>query len=151
MNIIDIIFQWINNNEGVFNILLSICTIVLTMVIAQIPYKKKVVDNMWLREKTELGCYNASASITNVGRSPIFIHSVKVTDNKRQEIESFYINNKIDEVCTMLMPGNSIVVDGMFKNNIFDKYHMNLNGYIKLKIIEISGKTYYISKGFSVG
>ena len=38
------------------------------------------------------------------------------------------------------------MVYGSFKNNVFEKHYLDLNGHIKLKITEIDGKKHYDSE-----
>ena len=145
------IIWWFNENEGFLSFLLSICTILLSLKIAKMPYKKKIIGTIWLDGKAEQNCFKGNASVTNVGRIPVHIKSIEVTDKKRKVIESFMINTNVGQNCTTLMPGENVMVYGSFKNNVFEKHYLDLNGHIKLKITEIDGKKHYVSKGFAVG
>lgn len=40
------VIQWCDGNVGFLNVILSICTLTLTITIAKIPYKKKIVGSL---------------------------------------------------------------------------------------------------------
>ena len=115
------------------------------------PYKKRITGNFWLNGKNDLNCYNGCASVTNVGRIPIFIKRIEITDKRKNTIGSLIVNCDIYHNCIMLSPGEFTVAQSLLKNDVFENNSLNLNGHIKLKVTEIDGTVHYISKGFSVG
>lgn len=142
------LIEWCNENSGFLSLLMAGMTAILSLRIAKMPYKKAISGTLWINQR-ETNIWNGYACITNVGRTPVFIKSVLVTNRWRKTIGSFY--KKGTETCVPLEPGESIKVEGMFEHKIFDKHNMNLNGHVKLKVVEIDGKKHYISKGFGVG
>lgn len=41
LSLIDKFIQWCDGNVGFLNVILSLCTLILTVTIAKLPYKKK--------------------------------------------------------------------------------------------------------------
>lgn len=119
LSLIDKFIQWCDGNVGFLNVILSLCTLILTVTIAKLPYKKKIVGSLEIiPEKTQyepfFKCF-IRVYLTNVGRVPIYS------------------------------------CEGMFVDSVFIKHVIDLNGYVKIKVTDISGKKYYISRTFPVG
>ena len=56
MNILKLfneVIQWCDGNVGFLNVILSICTLTLTITIAKIPYKKKIVGTLEIMQEKD--------------------------------------------------------------------------------------------------
>jgi hypothetical protein len=56
MNILKLfneVIQWCDGNVGFLNVILSICTLTLTITIAKIPYKKKIVGTLEIMQEKQ--------------------------------------------------------------------------------------------------
>ena len=76
LSLIDKFIQWCDGNVGFLNVILSLCTLILTVTIAKLPYKKKIVGSLEIiPEKTQyepfFKCF-IRVYLTNVGRVPIY-------------------------------------------------------------------------------
>ena len=90
------VIQWCDGNVGFLNVILSICTLTLTITIAKIPYKKKIVGSLDVTlEKIENETSYKSiikVYLTNVGRVPVYIKSVDIIDWKGKNLGSCDMN-----------------------------------------------------------
>lgn len=146
--------QWCNGNVGFLNVILSLSTLTLTVTIAKLPYKKKIVGSLELvQEKTQyepfFECF-IKVYLTNVGRVPIYIKRVEIIDWKGKSLGSCLMNLRHDQ-CKELRAGKNYSCEGLFIDSVFIKHALNLNGHVKIRVTDISGKRYYISRTFPVG
>lgn len=146
--------QWCNGNVGFLNVVLSLCTLILTITIAKLPYKKKIVGSLDVTlEKIENETSYKSiikVYLTNVGRVPVYIKSVDIIDWKGKNLGSCDMNLRYSQ-CKELGASKSYSCQGIFCDPVFVKHAINLNGYVKIRVTDISGKKYYISRTFPVG
>lgn len=157
MNILKLfneVIQWCDGNVGFLNVILSICTLTLTITIAKIPYKKKIVGTLEImQEKTKhdpfFKCY-INVYLTNVGGTPIYIKNIEIVKRRRKSIGSFLMNLGHGQ-CRELNMGEKCSYSGMFIDPILDKHSTNLNGHVRIRVTDIAGKRYYISRTFPVG
>lgn len=148
------VIQWCDGNVGFLNVILSICTLTLTITIAKIPYKRKIVGSLDVTlEKIENETSYKSiikVYLTNVGRVPVYIKSVDIIDWKGKNLGSCDMNLRYSQ-CKELGASKSYSCQGIFSDPVFVKHAINLNGYVKIRVTDISGKKYYISRTFPVG
>lgn len=88
--------------------------------------------------------------LTNVGRVPVYIKSVDIIDWKGKNLGSCDMNLRYSQ-CKELGASKSYSCQGIFSDPVFVKHAINLNGYVKIRVTDISGKKYYISRTFPVG
>ena len=154
LSLIDKFIQWCDGNVGFLNVILSLCTLILTVTIAKLPYKKKIVGSLEIiPEKTQyepfFKCF-IRVYLTNVGRVPIYIKRIEIIDWKGKSLGSCLMNLRHNQ-CAELSAGPNYSCEGMFVDSVFIKHVIDLNGYVKIKVTDISGKKYYISRTFPVG
>ena len=126
----------------------------LTVTIAKLPYKKKIVGSLEIiPEKPQyepfFKCF-IRVYLTNVGRVPIYIKRIEIIDWKGKSLGSCLMNLRHNQ-CAELSAGQNYSCEGMFVDSVFIKHVIDLNGYVKIKVTDISGKKYYISRTFPVG
>lgn len=145
--------NWCNLNVGFLNVLLSLCTLRLSVSIARMPYKKKIVGTLEIMTaKTGdpyFECF-IKVYLTNVGNVPIYIKRVEITDWKGKSLGTCLMRTGHRE-CQELERGKSYFCEGMFVDPIFERHAMDLNGHVKIRVTDINGKKYYISRTFPVG
>ena len=154
LSLVNKFIQWCDGNVGFLNVILSLCTLILTITIAKLPYKKKIVGSLEIiSEKTQyepfFKCF-IKVYLTNVGRVPIYIKRVEIIDWKGKNLEACLMNLKYNQ-CMELCAGKNYSCEGMFVDTVFIRHAIDLNGYVKIKVTDISGKKYYISRTFPVG
>ena len=96
LSLVNKFIQWCDGNVGFLNVILSLCTLILTITIAKLPYKKKIVGSLEIiSEKTQyepfFKCF-IKVYLTNVGRTPIYIKKIEIVKRRRKSIGSFLMN-----------------------------------------------------------
>lgn len=81
---------------------------------------------------------------------PIYIKRIEIIDWKGKSLGSCLMNLRHNQ-CAELSAGQNYSCEGMFVDSVFIKHVIDLNGYVKIKVTDISGKKYYISRTFPVG
>lgn len=152
------IIVWCNANQGFTSVVLSIISLVLsavtifmTVVVAKMPYKKsiKIIPGLY----QENNRWVMRVTIINTGKVTLLIDSINIKD-KLDYVLGMCID-MIDEDSHMLVlePTKvySEIVPVENKDNIFNKYGMDLNDHIVIDVHEVNGKHYKATKGFPVG
>ena len=108
LSLIDKFIQWCDGNVGFLNVILSLCTLILTVTIAKLPYKKKIVGSLEIiPEKTQyepfFKCF-IRVYLTNVGRVPIYIKRIEIIDWKGKSLGSCLMNLRHNQ-CAELSAG----------------------------------------------
>lgn len=149
------IIEWCNENQGFMTAIMSICSlivsitaVVISVVVASIPYRKKVAicsfNDCDFDDNGDVKTYRVSIFITNIGNKRIKIRAVSVY--WKGKLLGQEIIEKTER--RYLPPTDEIALIVEFP---YENYDFGIKDKLKIVAVDVEGRKYSAKCGCALG